>query len=211
VQAASAVGAAKTTLSVTPTANVTVGNRLVVEVGVWNSTGATASAVKDSAGDAFTEITHFTASDGTELSLWTAPITHGPGQPTITATATGSADVGIAALEYSGLSSVNDASIVDQSAHATGKTSSAVAVGSGSTMATTASGELALGLYADSGFASKLAGGPGYSTRANVSPNGNMQLLVEDASVGAGANPAASVTTGANTIWLMATVVLKHG
>jgi hypothetical protein len=78
-------------------------------------------------------------------------------------------------------------------------------------MVTTASGELAFGLYADPGFGPKLAGGPGQPTWADLSPNSNMQLLMADAVVAAGANPAASVSTGANTIWLMATTVLKHG
>jgi len=35
----------------------------------------------DSAGNHYTELTHFTASDGTELSVWSAPITQGGGTP----------------------------------------------------------------------------------------------------------------------------------
>ncbi len=34
-----------------------------------------------------------------------------------------------------------------------------------------------------------------------------MEMLAEDQPVSAGATPAASAVTGANTIWLMATVV----
>ena len=37
-----------------------------------------------------------------------------------------------------------------------------------------------------------------------------MELLAEDQVVGRGATPNASVTTGANTYWLMSTVVLKN-
>src|SRR5882724_3037529 len=53
-----------------PASTITAGNRLIVEVGVWNSKSATASAVTDSAGNVYTELTHFTASDHTELSVW---------------------------------------------------------------------------------------------------------------------------------------------
>ena len=57
--------------------------------------GATASAVTDSAGNTYTELTHFTASDKTELSVWSAPITAGGGtKPTVTVKASASADVG---------------------------------------------------------------------------------------------------------------------
>ena len=45
VQQVSAHASAKTALAVTPAANVTAGDRLVVEVGVWKAGGATTSAV----------------------------------------------------------------------------------------------------------------------------------------------------------------------
>ena len=202
---------AKTSLAVTPTSAVTAANRLVVEVGAWNSAGPTATAVTDSAGDPFVELTHFTASDKTEMSVWSAPITAGGGtKPTITAKVSSAADIGVTALEYSGLSTVADASVVDQSAHATGTTGSAQAVSSGSTPATTLANELAIGLYVDSGFNDTLTAGPGYTARTNVSPTGDIELLAEDTIVGQGANPAASVNTGKTTIWLMTTLVLKH-
>jgi hypothetical protein len=210
VQKVSSTATSKTSLAVTPTANVTPGNRLVVEVGVWSSAGATTSKVADAAGDTFTEVTQFTGSDGTEMSVWTAPVTHGPDDPAITATSTAKADIAVVALEYSGLSTVSGSGVVDQSMHATGKTTTAAAVSSGSTAATTGGPELALGFYADSGFGTALTAAPGYTSRANVSPNGTIDLLAEDTTVTAGASPAASVTTGADTIWLMATVVLKH-
>ena len=58
----------------TPGASVTAGDRLVVEVGVWNASHPTAASVTDSSGDSFVEVTHFTASDGAEMSVWTAPV-----------------------------------------------------------------------------------------------------------------------------------------
>jgi hypothetical protein len=37
-----------------------------------------------------------------------------------------------------------------------------------------------------------------------------MELLAEDQPAGLGAAPAATAGTGASTVWLMATLVLKH-
>ena len=198
-------------LTVKPTAAVTTGDRLVVEVGVWSVASATAGSVSDSAGNTYTELTHFTASDGTEMSVWTAQVTSGGGTiPTLTAKPTGSADVGVAMLEYSGVSSVGGASVVDVQGHASGKTSAAATVAAGSTAPTTAAGELALGFYADSGFGSALTAGSGFTGRVNVSKVSDMDLFAEEQITGAaGATPNATFGTGASTIWLAATVVLK--
>jgi hypothetical protein len=198
-------------LAVTPTTSLTTGNRLVVEVGVWSNAKATASSVKDSAGDTFTELLHFKASDGTELSVWSAPVSAGGGaRPTITATPSATADVGIAALEYSGLSTAAGTAVVDQTAQATGTTKAAAIVATGATAPTTGPDELVLGLYADSGFDDSLMARMGFNGRVNVSPTEDIELVAEDALTGAtGAAPSASVQTGAATVWLMATVVLK--
>ena len=103
VQQASVHKASGTTAAVALGAPITAGNRLIVQVGVWNTSSATATKVTDSAGNTYTEITHFTASDNTEMSVWSAPITAGGGtKPTVTATVSSSADVGVTALEYSG-------------------------------------------------------------------------------------------------------------
>ena len=197
-------------LAVTPGSAITTGDRLVVEVGIWNASAATAAAVTDAAGNTYTEVLHFTASDQTEMSIWSAPVTAGGGtRPAITARATSSADIGMVALEYANLSSAPGGSSVDQQAHSTGRTASAATVSSGPTPPTTAAGELAVGFYVDSGFGDTLTGGAGFTVRSNVSPAGDMELLVEDQVLGAGATPAAAAGTGANTVWLMATVVFQ--
>ncbi len=198
-------------LAVTPAASLVAGNRLVVEVGVWSSASATASSVKDSAGDTFTELLHFKASDSTELSVWSAPVSAGGGtRPTITATPSATADVGVAALEYAGLSTAAGTAVVDQTAQATGKTTAAAVVATGATAPTTGPDELVLGLYADSGFDDALMARMGFNGRVNVSPTEEMEFVAEDALTGAtGATPSAGVQTGASTVWLMATVVLK--
>jgi hypothetical protein len=200
-------------LAVLPNANIAAGDRLVVQVGIWNSSGATASSVTDSAGNTYVELLHYKASDGTEMSVWTAPVTAGGGtRPTITVTPTSVADMGVAALEYSGLSNVADTTVADQMAHASGTTSARATVSSGTTPATSGSGELAVGFYEDSGFGDALTAGSGATLRTNISPTPDMEFLVEDSVTGAsGATPASSAGSGANTVWLMATIVFKHG
>src|SRR5439155_992852 len=134
VQQTAAQAAGVTSESVSLPAGLVGGHRLVVEVGVWSGTNAVATGVTDSAGDTFTRVSQRTASDGTELSVWTAPVTGGAGKtPSISATVSGAADVGVLAMEYAGLST--DANPVDQQASASGTTSGAATVGSGATPA----------------------------------------------------------------------------
>jgi Domain of unknown function (DUF1929)/Fibronectin type III domain len=200
-----------TSVALQPPSNVTAGNRLVVEVGVWSNANSSASAVTDSAGNTYTELTHFKAAENTELSVWTAPITAGGAtRPTITVKTNSTADIGAAALEYSGLSTAAGSGVVDQLKTASGKTSAAATVSSGATAPSTAAGELALGFYVDSGFGDTLAGDSTYTVRTNVSPTSDMELLAQDrvlTAAGTTANPTTSA--GANTTWLAATLVLK--
>jgi hypothetical protein len=212
VQHASAHSPGVTSLSATLAGSLGAGNRLVVETGSWSSGGATVKTVTDSAGDTFTELLHGLAGDGTEMTVWSAPVSAGAGaSPKITATATAKTDLGIAAVEYAGLSSAAGTAVVDHTADAVGKTSAAQTVSSGATPATAAANELAIGAYADSGFGDTLSPGAGFTSQVNVSPAGDMELVMEDQVLGAGATPAASVSTGASTYWQMATLVLKGG
>lgn len=193
-------------------AGLRAGDRLVVQVGVWNPGHAPATGVTDSAGDQFVEVSHTSAPDGMELSVWTAPVTGGAGQsPIITAHTSTSSDMGVQALEYSGLSTIADASVVDRSASGSGTTSSAATVASGATAPASGSNELAVGFYGDSGFGTALTGGSGWAVRGNLSPNGNMDLLAEDQSAGSGATPSANAGTGAHTAWAMTTLLFKSG
>ncbi|MGH9206430.1 MAG: fibronectin type III domain-containing protein, partial [Acidimicrobiales bacterium] len=210
VQEAGNHGPSQASISVTPSSLIGAGNRLIVEVGIWSGANATTSSVADSAGNTYAEVTHFAAPDGTEMSIWTAQITQGGGTtPTITAKPTRTADMGIVALEYSGLSSVAGTGSVDRSAHASGVTTSAGIVSSGATLPTTNANEMAVGFYADSGFGDALSAGSGFTPRANVSPTGDIEMLAEDQPVQTGATPGASAGTGAGTDWLMATVVFQ--
>jgi hypothetical protein len=118
--------------------------------------------------------------------------------------------VGVAAVEYAGLSTAAGTAALDVQAHATGSTGGAATVSSGATPVATGGGELAIGFYADSAFGDTLTPGSGYAARVNMAPASNMELMIEDQAVGAGATPAASARSSASTIWLMATLVLKQ-
>ena len=95
----------------------------------------------------------------------------------------------VTALEYSWLSPAADASVVDQQATATGTAGAAATVESGPTAPTKTANELAVGLYADSGFGDTLAAGAGFTQRSVIPPNGQMQLLTEDQTAPAAATP----------------------
>jgi len=200
-------------LALTPTQVVSTGDRLIVQVGIWSAGNATAKSVTDTAGNTWTRLTSIVATDHTELSTWTAPVVSGGGtRPTISVTATGSADIGASVLDYSGVSTAAGVGVLDVSKSATGTTGSASAtVATGATTATTAGPELAVGLYADSGFGDSLTAGTGWTARVNVSPTGDMEFLAEDQVVSAGATPSATFGTGSRTPWLATILVLKGG
>ena len=156
------------------------------------------------------ELTSFKASDDTELSVWSAPITAGDGtKPTISVKTTASADVGATVLEYAGLSpAAGPQPSTRWPCH--GEDDGGRHRERGPTAPTDAAGELAIGFYADSGFSNALAGDPAYAVRANVSPTGDMELLAQDQLLaGTGATPNPTTSTGPNTPWLAATVVFK--
>src|SRR6516165_2708852 len=60
LQRASAFGQG-TSVTVTPSANVTTGNRILVQAVTWSNANATAASVTDSAGNTYTELSHVTA------------------------------------------------------------------------------------------------------------------------------------------------------
>jgi hypothetical protein len=188
-----------------------VGNRMIVEVGTWGSGSPTAKSVTDSAGNTYTELTHFTASDHTEMSVWSAPIAAAASTPlTVTASTTASGDIGLASLEYSGLSAASGTGALDVQATGTGKTTGAATVSSGATAAVGTGSELALGFYADSGFGDTIGTGSGFASRVNISNTSDMELAAEEELVAQGSTPSATFTSSSATIWLAALLVFKH-
>ena len=126
-------------------------------------------------------------------------------------TPTAKADVGVAALEYSGLVERRrrhrDGPEQDRDREDQRRRHGLLGSHAGHDRL---GNELAIGFYADSGFGDTLTAGSGYTQRVNVSNAPDMELLAEDQYLPAsGATPNASAGTGASTIWLMATVVLK--
>ena len=86
--------------------------------------------------------------------------------------------MGITTLEYAGLSTANGTAVLDSSASANGTTSSSAAtISSGATAAAGHTNELALGLYADSGYSDTLTAGTGWTQRSNISPVSSVEVL----------------------------------
>lgn len=212
VQRVSARSVSAASLQLTPTANVTLGNRIVVMAGLWNWGGDVIGGVTDTAGNTYTRIANVRAPDNTELSVWTAPVTAGGGtRPTITVAAQGAGGIGAAAVEYANLSPAAGTTSVDRFVTASGTAGSTGFVASGPTGAVTGDNALALGFYVDSGFARSLLPDPAWTERVNVSPTSDMEFVVEELLPLRGDTPNARVSTVANTPWAMATVVFKTG
>ena len=174
VQQASTHAASGSSISVTPSTPLGTGNRLVVEVGVWSGSGAKTSSVTDTAGDTFTEVSHFTGPDQTEQSVWTAPITAGAGNtPTVTAKFS---CVRRRGDHGAGVQRAVDRGRLGRGRHRRpalrGRRRTAGSVSSGPTAATGAGNELAVGFYSDSGFGDSLTAGSGYTARTNISNDG---------------------------------------
>ena len=184
-------------LALQPTANISSGNRLIVEAGVWSAGNASASGVTDSAGNTYTKLTSLKASDNTELSVWSAPITAGCGHQ----------------AHHHGHDHRQRGHrrhrprVLRACRPPAGRASSTCSrrrparrrrrppSPRARPRPATAAGELAMGFYADSGFGNTLAGDPGYSVRTNVSPTNDMELLVQDRVLST-AGTTASPTTG---------------
>ena len=203
--------ASAATLKLTPPQALAAGDRLVVQVAVWSSANATAKSLTDSAGNTWTRLTTVTASDHTELSTWTTPVIAGAGtRPTMTVTATGTADIGAALLDYSGVSTAAGTAVLDISKTATGTTGTTAATSPPAHPATTNAPDLALGFYADSGFGATLTSGTGWTPRTNVSPTGDIEFLAEDQILTTTpTTPNATFGTGPRTPWLTTILVLR--
>ena len=171
-------------LSVTPGAVLGAGDRLVVQVGVWNSAHATTSSVGDAAGDTFTEVSHFAAADGTEQSVWTAPITAGAGPNPLSRQPRPPPRTSASPRWSTGVVHCDRHRGRGQSGARYRHHRAAATVASGAPAATTGTNELAVGFYTDSGFGDTLTSGTGYTARVTVGPTGDMELLTEDQAAG---------------------------
>ena len=209
---------ATTSIAATPAGNLTAGNRLVVMVGVKNTTTTTAQSVTDSAGNSYVRVAQFrgAGSDATtEMSVWTAPITAGAGtRPIVTARSSSSATMAITVTEYAGLSTASGLTAVDQSRTAAGSSRLSGTAQSGATGATTATGEVAVGFYLDGGPSRTISAGSGYTARVTGAGNSSMEYYIADQTIwpsGTTANAQFAISSFTTMPWLAATVVFKRG
>jgi hypothetical protein len=164
-------------------AQPTAGDVLIVEVGVSECVSPTTSgtcnnptteSVTDSAGNTFTEVKTIKAPDGAEESIWTAPVVSvGSGTDTATATPTGTADMGLDVVEYSGLTGS-----IAGSGVGSGTTTGSAGTAS-SAAASAAAGDLVLGFEMDSGWQTTVSPGGGFTAVDQSGPNGNSEFLAE--------------------------------
>jgi hypothetical protein len=163
-----------TTLSSTPTG----GDLLIAEVQEAEGTAMTTSVTDGNLSFTLQKTVTGPSPDNTQVTIWTLLIPCGatPGT-TITATASNNSDMGIAVMEYAGLSGA-----IDGFGSASGfATAAATTVTSGAGAAANA-GDLVLGFEGDSGWSVHLAAdtADGYTSRVNVQNNQVAEFLVED-------------------------------
>jgi uncharacterized protein YaaQ len=204
------------TATATPTGNLTAGNRLIVMVGVKNTSTTTALSVTDAAANTYTKVTSFRSPDNnTEMSIWTAPITAGGGtKPVVTATSNATATMAITVTEYAGLSAAAGTGSVDVSKTASGSAGNPGTAQSGATTGTTGVGEVAMGFYLDGGPSHSITAPSGYTSRLTGASNTAMEYAIADQTIwasGTTANAPFTISGSTSMPWLAATVVFKRG
>ena len=166
-----------TTLASTPAG----GDLLVAEVQVAEGGATTTSVTDGNLSFTLQETVTAPSPDNTEVTIWTLLVPCGviPGN-TITATASSNSDMGIAVMEYAGLSGAIDG-FGSSSGFASGTNGTTTTVTSGTGAAANA-GDLVLGFEADSGWSVNLGAdtSDGYTSRVNVSNNQVAEFLDED-------------------------------
>jgi hypothetical protein len=172
--------------SISTSLTPTVGDTLIVEVGVSECVSPTTSgtcnnpktqSVTDSAGNTFIKLpTPFpTATDGAEETIWLAPVSATSAPDKITAKPSSSpADMSLTVVEYSGI--VPGISGIQSEDTTSGSTGEANNFGTG---LRANPGDLMLALEMDSGWQATLSPGGGFTTVAKSAPNSTAEFLVE--------------------------------
>ena len=146
------------------TQNIAAGNRIVVRVTIWNAVATTVTGVADTPGNAYTLDKRVTLSDGTDITVWSAPITVGAGtKPTVTATASASTlEWAVVITEQDAIAGGTTGYTDGTAGTATGAAGSTVSSGATSPVPT-ASGEQVIGMYGDGGNNTTITVGSGWS------------------------------------------------
>lgn len=180
--------------------NIAAGNRIIVCVSVWNGTATTVTSVTDTPGNIYLkDSATLVLSDGTDISIWSAPITVGAGtKPTVTAHASASsAEWSMYVHEYAVSNALTN---YTDGIASTAYTSNPSPVLSGaSSPAPQSSGELALGYYGDGGDAfSSITPSAGWTQRGTT-------ILSGASTEGCVAEQFTSAGVGSNASFVMST------
>ncbi len=151
------------------TANIATGNRIIVAACIFGTGGAVISSVTDSAGNTYVKDSPACVlSDGTDISIWSAPITLGGGtKPTVTIHSSLAAFVwGMFVHEYV----VSNAASAYLDGTAVNNTSAVVspATSGASSPAPGATGELAFGFYGDTNSQTSITPSAGWTLRGTA-------------------------------------------
>lgn len=189
-----------TTIPVTLTSAVTVGNTLVVGVG-WGTTAAVSPTVTDNLGNVYTlQDSDTVVVDNQRMATYVAPVTVG-GACTVTYNIGASCDFRtIVVGEYSSVGAVDKHAITN---NATG--SVATDGVTSPSVTTTSDGQTAVGIFLDSSGTTTYAAGTGFNA---VRENVNGHTLEDRTQTSAGAI-AATETWGLAHHYLAAVVTLK--
>jgi hypothetical protein len=197
VKSATTSGGTNSTLSCTFTGAQTAGNTNIVAIG-FNNITSTISSVVDSAGNVYQVAAPLTR-NGTSLSqaIYYAPAIAAAATNTITVTFSGATpSIDIRAAEYSGIATTSS---VDQTASASGSSTSAVTPA----VTTTLANELIFGAGMTTGVFS--AAGSGFTSRIITPGNGD---ILEDRAVSTVGSYTATATLG-SAAWLIQVVTFK--
>lgn len=209
------------TTTVTPTTNITSGNRLIALVCCEGSTSPPTVGISDNAGggsgltwylEASATMSNSGVPEFSALSIYSAQITQGGGtKPTFTLTASGGGGTfgcALAVTEYSGLATT--AAAIGDVSIGTGFTTAATSQPTGSTSATTAANELCMAFWDDDGNSVTSLTASGYTARGQVINSGNHECgAFEKDSGSSGSTLSATFTIAPATRGAGAVVVFK--
>lgn len=186
----------QSSLGVAFASNLTAGNRIIVGISIFGNSGAVISSITDSAGNTYAKDSPACVlSDGSDVSVWSAPIVFGAGtKPTVTAHASlASFKWALYINEYNvsqATSAYLDGTKVNNVAAITSPATSGA-----STPAPGATGELAFGLFGDTNAQTTISASSGWTLRgtAIADPTGTTaEAAIADQATTAGTGSNAS-------------------
>ena len=183
--------------ALTPGANITLGNRMVLVASWYDPTGP--PTISDAAGNVWTTDATVNASSIEGITIWSAPITAGGGTaPVITVLGSGSSDFALTYAEYSGIGAVNVAAA---------NTAAGTSATTSSTAATAAANELVISGVGNIGQSNTLTDTSGDTTLGLVQNTATAGLLAVERTGGAVGTQASTFTQGSSVTYFAAIAV----